>query len=95
MKQRAIAAVGPSGSRSRHALERICERTVYDWRTYGGHSDAFAFLDNCVYFADCTVARYRDFEVRALALDQAARANVTEPTESTARTAKDAWLAAC
>ena len=46
-----------SGSRSRHALERICERTVYDWRTYSDHGDAFAFLDNCVYFEDCTVAR--------------------------------------
>jgi hypothetical protein len=46
-----------SGSRSRHALERICERTVYDWRTYSGHGDAFAFLDNCVYFEDCTAAR--------------------------------------
>jgi hypothetical protein len=22
-----------------HALERICERTVYDWRTYGGHGE--------------------------------------------------------
>ena len=40
-----------------HALERICERTVYDWRTYGGHGDAFAFLDNCVYFEDCTAVR--------------------------------------
>jgi hypothetical protein len=46
-----------SGSPSRHALERICERTVYDWRTYGGHGDAFAFLDNCVYFQDCTEER--------------------------------------
>jgi hypothetical protein len=46
-----------SGSRSRHALERICKRTVYDWRTYGGHGDAFAFLDNCVYFEDCTAVR--------------------------------------
>ena len=41
---------------SLHALERICERTVYDWRTYGGHGDAFAFLDNCVYFEDCSTA---------------------------------------
>ena len=46
-----------TGSRSRHALERICERTVYDWRTYSGQADAFAFLDNCVYFEDCTAVR--------------------------------------
>ena len=46
-----------TGSRSRHALDRICERTVYDWRTYGGHGDAFAFFDNCVYFEDCTAVR--------------------------------------
>lgn len=42
---------------SEHALERICERTVYDWRTYAGQGDAFAFLDNCVYFEDCTNVR--------------------------------------
>ena len=42
---------------NRHALERICERTVYDWQSYGGQGDAFAFLDNCVYFEDCTDAR--------------------------------------
>lgn len=42
---------------SEHAVERICERTVYDWRTFGGQGDAFAFLDNCVYFEDCTDAR--------------------------------------
>ena len=40
-----------------HALERICERTVYEWRTFGGQGDAFAFLDNCVYFKDCTSVR--------------------------------------
>jgi hypothetical protein len=39
---------------SKHALERICERTVYDWRTFCGHGDAFALVDNCVYFEDCT-----------------------------------------
>jgi len=42
---------------SEHALERICERTVYNWRDFGGHGDAFAFLDNCVYFEDCTDVR--------------------------------------
>lgn len=42
---------------SEHALERICERTVYDWRTFCGHGDAFAILDNCVYFEDCTNVR--------------------------------------
>jgi hypothetical protein len=42
---------------SKHALEQICQRTVYNWRTYGGHGDAFAFFDNCVYFRDCTAAR--------------------------------------
>src|SRR6266446_6927024 len=42
---------------SEHAIERICERTVYDWRTFAGQGDAFAFLDNCVYFEDCTDAR--------------------------------------
>lgn len=42
---------------SEHALERICERTVYNWKDFGGHGDAFAFLDNCVYFEDCTDAR--------------------------------------
>ncbi len=39
---------------SQHALERICERTVGDWRTYSGAGDAFAFIDNCVYYEDCT-----------------------------------------
>jgi hypothetical protein len=42
---------------SKHALEQICERTVYNWRTYGGHGDAFAFFENCVYFEDCTAER--------------------------------------
>jgi len=44
--------------------------------------------------ADCTVARYRDFEVRAIALDEAAKANVAAPSEATARAAQEAWLAA-
>ena len=42
---------------SQHALERICERTVYNWREFGGHGDAFAFVDNCVYFQDCSSER--------------------------------------
>ena len=44
--------------------------------------------------ADCTVARYQDFEVHALALDEAAKANVAEPTDATANAVRDAWLAA-
>jgi uncharacterized protein len=44
--------------------------------------------------ADCAVARYQDFEAHAVALDQAAKANVAEPTEATANAARDAWLAA-
>jgi hypothetical protein len=39
---------------SQHALERICERTVGNWRTYSGSGDAFAFIDNCIYYEDCT-----------------------------------------
>ncbi|HEX8162902.1 MAG TPA: hypothetical protein VF538_13615 [Pyrinomonadaceae bacterium] len=39
---------------SRHALERICGRTVGDWRTFSGSGDAFAFVDNCAYYEDCT-----------------------------------------
>lgn len=35
-----------------HALERIHERTVGNWRTYSGSGDAFAFIDNCVYYED-------------------------------------------
>lgn len=38
-------------------MERICERTVYNWKDFDGHGDAFAFLDNCVYFEDCTTVR--------------------------------------
>lgn len=44
--------------------------------------------------ADCAVARYRDFEVHALALDEAAKANVAAPSESTANAARNAWIAA-
>ena len=44
--------------------------------------------------ADCAVARYRDFEVRAAAFDEAAKANLAEPTDATAKAARDAWLAA-
>jgi hypothetical protein len=39
---------------SRHAIEKIYERSVSDWRTFGGSGDAFALLDNCVYFEDCS-----------------------------------------
>jgi hypothetical protein len=39
---------------SRHAIERIYERSVSDWRTFGGSGDAFALLENCVYFEDCS-----------------------------------------
>lgn len=29
---------------SRHALERYCERSVYNWQTYGGMGDAFGVI---------------------------------------------------
>jgi hypothetical protein len=29
---------------SRHAVERVCERTVYDWKSFLGSGDAFALL---------------------------------------------------
>lgn len=44
--------------------------------------------------ADCAVARYQDFEVHALALDEAAKANVAAPTDATAHAVQNAWLAA-
>jgi len=44
--------------------------------------------------ADCAVARYQDFEVHAVALDEAAKANVAAPTDATANAVRDAWLAA-
>lgn len=44
--------------------------------------------------ADCAVARYRDFEVHAVLLDEAAKANVATASEDSARAVQDAWLAA-
>jgi predicted lipoprotein len=44
--------------------------------------------------ADCAVARYQDFEGQALALDEAAKANVAAPSGATAQAARNAWLAA-
>lgn len=44
--------------------------------------------------ADCAVARYRDFEVHALAFDEAAKTNAAAPTDATANALKNAWLAA-
>jgi uncharacterized protein len=44
--------------------------------------------------ADCAQARYRDFEARALAFDEAAKANVAAPSDATASVVKGAWLAA-
>lgn len=44
--------------------------------------------------ADCAVGRYRDFEVHAVALDEAAKANVAAPSDETANAVKNAWLAA-
>lgn len=44
--------------------------------------------------ADCAVARYQDFEVHALAFDEAAKANVASPTDATASAVKNTWLAA-
>lgn len=37
---------------SMHALERICERTVGDWRTFAGQGDVFGFVENCVYYPE-------------------------------------------
>jgi hypothetical protein len=33
-----------------HAIERICTRTVHDWRSFGGSGDVFAYLENCIYY---------------------------------------------
>ncbi|HYP77316.1 MAG TPA: imelysin family protein [Polyangiaceae bacterium] len=44
--------------------------------------------------ADCTVARYQEFEGLAAALAEAAEVNAASPTDSTARTVREAWLAA-
>jgi hypothetical protein len=33
-----------------HAIHRISERCVYDWRTYGGAGDVFTFFNNCENF---------------------------------------------
>lgn len=35
---------------SRHAVQRICERTVFDWQSYSGSGDAFAYLERCIKF---------------------------------------------
>lgn len=35
---------------SRHAIERICDRAVGDWKSYAGWGDVFGFLHNCLYF---------------------------------------------
>jgi hypothetical protein len=40
---------------SQHAIERICDRTVGNWRSYAGSGDAFAYLNNCVFFEACEV----------------------------------------
>lgn len=44
--------------------------------------------------ADCAVARYQDFEIHAVALDEAARANLVAPSDEAANAVKNAWLAA-
>jgi len=44
--------------------------------------------------ADCAVLRYQDFEVHALALDEAAKTNLATPTDETAKAVRNAWLAA-
>ena len=44
--------------------------------------------------ADCAVARYQDFEAHAVALDEAAKANVAAPSDASANAVKNAWLAA-
>jgi hypothetical protein len=37
---------------SAHAVRRVCDRAAFDWRTYAGSGQAFAYLDDCVYFED-------------------------------------------
>jgi len=44
--------------------------------------------------ADCAVARYQDFEARAVAFDEAAKANVASPSAASESAVKGAWLAA-
>lgn len=44
--------------------------------------------------ADCAVARYREFEVHAATLDDAAKANMAAPSDATTRAVREAWLAA-
>ena len=38
-----------------HAVHRICDRVVREWRSYGGLGDAFAYLYGCMYFEDTTL----------------------------------------
>lgn len=33
---------------SRHAVERVCERTVADWKSFSGSGDAFGLLHDCI-----------------------------------------------
>jgi hypothetical protein len=40
---------------SRHAIERICERTVMDWTTYEGFGDAYTYYARCIYFEPCQI----------------------------------------
>jgi hypothetical protein len=37
---------------SDHAVRRVYERAAFDWRTYPGSGQAFAYLNDCVYFED-------------------------------------------
>lgn len=39
---------------SDHAIKRICERVVADRTSFSGSGVAFTFLDNCIYYEDCT-----------------------------------------
>ena len=34
----------------RHAAERICERCICNWKSFGGLGDAFALLHDCIYY---------------------------------------------
>lgn len=34
----------------KHAVERVCERLTYDWQSYPGLGDAFAFVNRCMHF---------------------------------------------
>lgn len=42
---------------SRHAIERVCERVVHNWKTYAGFGDAFWRYAKCTYFEPASVRK--------------------------------------